>query len=453
MGMKTPLLQDGYNYVVPTRALSHIPGRSGWPWIGSGLSVLNSPKRLLDDMAAEFGMVFRSQSFGIHGVMLLGPDANRFVLTDNPQYFSNFQGWYPAIGEIFRGGLMLRDFADHKAHRTLMRSVFSAQALQTYLPRVAMLVGAILDRWNARGEVLAYPEMKRIALLVAAAIFFDLEEDEIDHVALPLLQELTQASTSIIRLDRFGTRYSKGLRARRSLVEFLKRKIDASDRSANGSTLLRDLKAGMVGDTSLTTDEIVDHLIFMLVAAHDTTASAMATTLHFLASDERLQDRVRAEVLNVGTPQDAGTMDQLLLIEGCIKEALRILPPLPTLPRRTTQEIEYGGFAIPANTVVSVSPLHTHHMSELWTDPDSFDIDRFSPERAEHRTHSHMWIPFGSGPHICIGMQFAYLEAKIVISQILSRFRLSYETPQRFKPVFYPFPYPSGGVRISTLPV
>jgi cytochrome P450 len=450
---KTQIPQKSYNYTRPTGALSHIPGRSGWPWLGSGLSVLKSPQHLLDDMAAEFGMVFRSQSFGIHGVMLLGPDANRFVLTDHPEDFSNFQGWYPAIGEIFPGGLMLRDFADHKAHRTLMRSVFSAQALQSYLPRVAMLVDTILDRWKARDQVLAYPEMKRIALLVAAAIFFDLEEDEINDVALPLLQELTRASTSIIRLDRFGTRYSRGLRARRALVTFLERKIGASGQSANGSTLLRDLKNGVVGDASLTTQEIVDHLIFMLVAAHDTTASAMATTLHFLASDQPLQERVRAEVVNVGTPEDAGALDRLQAIEGCIKESLRILPPLPTLPRRTTREIEYGGFAIPANTVVSVSPLHTHHMKELWSDPDAFDIDRFSSERAEHRRHSHMWIPFGSGPHICIGMQFAYLEAKIVIAQILSRFRISYRNPQPFNPVFYPFPYPSGGVNINIAPV
>lgn len=446
------LSRSQYDYVKPTRDLGHIPGRRGLPWIGSGLKVLNSPKKLLDDMSAEFGTIFRSRSFGIDGVMLLGPDANRFVLTDRSECFSSFQGWYPAIGTIFPGGLMLRDFEDHRAHRALMRGVFSTTALQSYLPRIGQLVASVLDGWQQRGTVLIYPEMKRIALLVAAAIFFDLDEDEVDDFALPLLKALTEASASILRLDRFGTRYNRGHRARTALVTFLEGKLKGDHRSTTGSDLFRELQDGSIGDAGLTTQEIVDHLIFMLVAAHDTTASAMATTLHFLASDPRLQDRVHAEVASVGAIGDGAALERLQLIDRCIREALRILPPLPTLPRRSNRALDYGGFAIPANTVVSVSPLHTHHMGELWRDPDRFDIDRFSPDRAEHRQHSHMWIPFGSGPHVCIGMQFAYLEAKIVMSEILLRFQLSYSTPTPFKPVFYPFPYPAGSQGMTLPP-
>lgn len=446
------LLQNvEYKYVPPGQHLAHIPGRQGLPWIGCGFRILNSPKQLLDDMAAEFGMVFRSHSFGISGIMLLGPDANRFVLTDQPGSFSNFQGWYPAIGSLFPGGLMLRDHEDHKAHRALMRTVFSTRALQSYMPRVGRLIGSILDGWSHRDNVLIYPEMKRIALLVAAAIFFDLEESEIDDFALPLLKELTAAATSVVRIDGFGTRYNRGQRARKALVEFLERKLQASDQSNARSDLLRGLAGGGEGEgeDGLTTEEVVNHLIFMLVAAHDTTASAMATALHFLASDQQLQERVHAEVESVGKVADGSSLERLQVTEWCLKEALRVLPPLPTLPRRANREIEYGGYTIPANTVVSVSPLHTHHMAELWKDPDSFDIDRFSPGRAEHRQHSHMWIPFGSGPHVCIGMQFAYLEAKIVLSEILSRFRLSYSAPTPFKAVFYPFPYPAGNTAVK----
>jgi cytochrome P450 len=103
---------------------------------------------------------------------------------------------------------------------------------------------------------------------------------------------------------------------------------------------------------------------------------------------------------------------------------LRRYPALPVIPRVATRDVAIGGYRIPANSMVVISPIHTHHMAELWPDPFRWDPERFSPGRAEHERHSHQWIPFGGGPHMCLGRRFAETQVKLVMHQILLRFRL-----------------------------
>ena len=95
------------------------------------------------------------------------------------------------------------------------------------------------------------------------------------------------------------------------------------------------------------------------------------------------------------------------------REALRMYPPLPTIPRRCVRETEVMGFRIPRNAGVGLSPLFTHYMPEFWSDPQRFDPERFSPGRAEDKQHFFQFIPFGGGAHKCLGLHFAEIQSKI----------------------------------------
>jgi cytochrome P450 len=113
------------------------------------------------------------------------------------------------------------------------------------------------------------------------------------------------------------------------------------------------------------------------------------------------------------------------------------------------KEVEILGHRLPVGTHVIVSPGATHHLSDYWSDPMRFDPERFGSERAEHRRHPFMYVPFGGGAHKCIGMHFGEMEIKSIVHQVLSRFRLRV-SPLYEMPIDYTsLPYPSDGLPIQ----
>jgi cytochrome P450 len=107
-----------------------------------------------------------------------------------------------------------------------------------------------------------------------------------------------------------------------------------------------------------------------------------------------------------------------------------------------TEAFDFAGHRIPKGSMVVVSPIHTHHMSEWWDEPNRFDPLRFAPERAEDERHTHSWVPFGGGPHMCIGRRFAELQVKALMHQLVLRYRWSvpagYEMPVQQAPISKP---------------
>src|SRR3546814_12604373 len=100
-----------------------------------------------------------------------------------------------------------------------------------------------------------------------------------------------------------------------------------------------------------------------------------------------------------------------------------MIPPVPVIPRRALRDFEFGGYRIPAGTNVGVNPSHTHRMADYWPEPEKFDPMRFSPEGAKGR-HKYAWVPFGGGAHMCLGLHFAYMQAKIFFHHVLTTHRI-----------------------------
>ncbi|MCZ6465055.1 MAG: cytochrome P450, partial [Proteobacteria bacterium] len=189
--------------------------------------------------------------------------------------------------------------------------------------------------------------------------------------------------------------------------------------------------------------EIIDHMIFLMMAAHDTTTSTLTSITYELAKHPEWQERVREESRALGQP--AISFEDVERLEGLtwvMRETLRRYPPLPVIPRIATEDFSFGGFRIPAKSMVIVSPIHTHRMDEWWDEPGRFDPERFSPARAEHERHTHSWIPFGGGPHHCIGLRFAEVQVMAVVHQMVQRYRWSvpdgYEMPVQQAPISKP---------------
>jgi cytochrome P450 len=193
-------------------------------------------------------------------------------------------------------------------------------------------------------------------------------------------------------------------------------------------------------------------MIFLLMAAHDTTTSTLASMAWYLSGDDHWQARLRDEALAVGT-FTYDHRDDVPAIDHAFREAMRLHPPVPFIPRRALEDVEIDGVAIPAGVQVVASALLVHRDPTIWTDPHSFDPGRFAEGREEHRSHSHAWFPFSGGAHTCIGMHFAGLLTKAIMVSLLSRFELVRQPGQAVRFQALPIPKPVGGLPLELAPL
>jgi cytochrome P450 len=168
-----------------------------------------------------------------------------------------------------------------------------------------------------------------------------------------------------------------------------------------------------------------------------------------LAKYPHWQQAVREEVQAVaGSSIDYEQLESLELTERVLKEALRFRPPVPFIPRQAVQPFEYGGFSLPADTNVTVFPGAVAMDVGIWTDPESFDPDRFSDNRAEDKKHRFAWSPFGGGAHKCIGMHFAIMQVRAFCHQFLQQFDVALAPGYEPRWQAIPIPKPKDGLEI-----
>jgi cytochrome P450 len=436
----------------PSAALAHIPGDDGWPIVGHTFALLADPKGFVERRAKRYGPVYRSRAFGHANVSLLGPEANELVLLDSQKLFSSSLGWGTLLERLFPRGLMLLDFDEHRLHRRALSVAFKSGPMQSYLSELNTGIASGLAQWPREREFKFYPAIKQLTLDLAATSFLGGElGPELEAVKRAFIA-MVAASIAVVRKPLPGTKMGRGVRGRELIVDYFSRQIPLR-RERNGEDLFSHLCRAIWDDGSLlSTDDIVDHMSFLMMAAHDTMTSSLTSFVYRLAANTDWQDKVRDEQRGLGLspeqPLPFDRLDDLALTEMAFKEAMRLAPPVPSLPRRAVRDLEFRGFAIPAGTGVNINPLYTHYMPEIWPDPKRYDPTRFDTEASRGR-HKYAFVPFGGGAHMCLGLNFAYMQAKCFTWNFLNRFRVSIAPGYRPDWRMWPIPYPRDGLAVT----
>ncbi len=438
------------------RTIGNIPGESGAPVVGLTLELLRDPQKVSDRLVSKYGHVYWTSAFGRKTVTLLGPDANEFVLMDRGKNFSSKGGWDPLLDKLFPNGLMLRDFDDHKAHRRIMQVAFKQPAMMSYVARLNEGINKGLHNWEEKGDFRFYPAIKELTLNTAASVFLGMQlGPEADRLNTAFYDSV-QAAVSVVRAPIPGTKMWKGVRGRKWIENYFREQIPLR-RGSDGDDMFTLLCNAVDDDGNrYSDDDIVDHMDFLMMAAHDTLTSSITTMIYKLCEFPEWQEEARKECRSLGLGPDElpyESLAELQIVEWCFKEALRMNPPVPSIPRRTVREVEFDGYKIPANTPVNVSPGFTHRMSDIWTNPDNFEPDRFSAQRAEDRQHKFAWVPFGGGAHMCIGLHFAYMQMKVFMYQLLMKYEFKLDDGYVADFQIMPIPKPKDGLPIHLRPL
>ncbi len=453
MSMQSATSPTGFLARPKPGALAHIPGDEGWPIIGKTFDVLADPRGQVERMAAAYGLVYRSKVLGETSISVLGPDANELVLFDQTKLFSSTHGWGTILDRLFPRGLMLLDFDEHRLHRRALSVAFKAGPMRSYMAELDAGIGRRVAQWRKQpGPMLCYPAMKQLTLDLAAVSFLGAgigkEADDITRAFV----DMVAASVAPIRTPIPGTAMARGVAGRKRIVAYFSQQIPVR-RSLGGDDLFSQLcRATHEDGALLSTQDIVDHMSFLMMAAHDTLTSSLTSLVGELAAHPEWQQRLRDEVNALGLaphePMPFEKLDAMPLTEMAFKDAMRKKPPVPSIPRRATRDFTFKGYDIPAGTMVSINPLFSHHMPSVWPDPDRFDPLRFSDEATRAR-HRFAWVPFGGGAHMCLGLHFAYMQVKCFARHFLQNIEVS--LPQGYTPQWqmWPIPKPKDGLRVA----
>ena len=433
----------------PNRQLGHLPGDYGLPVFGHTWGLLTNGPKLTESMVARYGPVFRSSALFQRSVALVGPDAARFVLLDQDQNFAARPAWNTILGGLFDNGLLLRDLDDHRSHRRALQQAFKKPVLESYCRTLNAFLAEGIGSWPVDRYFDLYPAVKKLLLDNAIESFFG--DDPTRDVA-PLNRafiDMLNATLAIVRRPLPGTNWRKGVRGRRTLEAYLESQLGAR-KAKPGDDFFSTLCQAADDEGALNDREIIDHLLFLLFAAHDTTSSTLSSMTRILCEHPQWQERLREEFSALPDgPLQLDHFAQLPQVDGFFRETLRLHPPVPAIIRRAAKDFEWGGYALPANTAVFLPVRFNHRLPEFWSSPGTFDPERWLPGREEQKKHSFQWLPFGGGAHKCLGLHFAEMQTKIFLFHLLRSYRITADPGHKPRVRYVPLEIPGNGLPVA----
>jgi cytochrome P450 len=334
--------------------LAHLPGEDGWPIVGNSLSALRDPVAYVEAMHRKHGPVYRNRLFGVRSVTMLGPDANELILFDRDKNFSSSEGWGFLLDRLFPRGLMLMNFEEHRLHRKALGVAFKPAPMKAYLGALNDGISRRIAEWHLAGggqggitDLQFYPAIKQLTLDLAATSFLGIELGSQASAVNRAFVDMVAAIVGVVRTPVPGTQMWKGVKGREAIVRFFRQEIPKR-RAEQRTDLFSELCRATKEDGSLLTDqEIADHMSFLMMAAHDTLTSSVTSLVYMLGKHPEWQDKLRSEMQALGLPVGASLpyerLSELALLEMAFKEAMRINPPVPGIPRAAVRDFQFKG--------------------------------------------------------------------------------------------------------------
>jgi cytochrome P450 family 135 len=318
--------------------------------------------------------------------------------------------------------------SDHLAHRKVMLPPFHGERMRSYEPVVTEIVDAEIDSWPLGEELPIHPRMQAITLEVILRVVFGVSEgprlEQLRVVLTKVLEETASPFAQLIGLAsrRFGGRgpWAKFETQLRAVDELLYAEIadhrKRDDLEERDDILSLLMQARFEDGSGMSDEDLRDQLMTLLLAGHETTATALAWTFDLLLRHPRELARLRDSL-------EAGEDDYL---RATISESLRLRPVVPLAGRRLGKDLEADGLTLPAGTDVTPAIWLAHTRADVYPEPFAFRPERFLDEAPD----TYAWIPFGGGVRRCLGAAFAEFEMRIVLREVLTRCELHKANPR-----------------------
>ncbi len=396
----------------------------------------DEPLPLLLEAYERFGPIFTLRLFHSNVVFMLGPQANHYITVSHAANFTWRDSHFRDLIGLMGDGLLTIDGDFHRRSRLIMLPAFHREHIVASVEVIVQETTRALDEFTPNERIDLYAWTRRLALRVAMRALFGLDPDgvqarSIDAAGLFEDALAFYASDFLLRVFRGPfTPWARLQNAARKLDELIYSEI--SRRRATGErgedilSLLLDA-ADEDGNT-LSDLQIRDEVMTLMFAGHDTTTSTISFMFYELAHHPEIVTRLLAEQdaqFEDGQPSTSQLISgELSELEMVFEETLRMYPPAWVGPRRAVEAFEFEGHTVPERAFVNYCSWASHHLPDVFEDPEEFRPERFAPD-ARAALAKGAYVPFGGGSRTCIGMRFGQLEVRTIATLILSRFTLS----------------------------
>jgi cytochrome P450 len=431
-----------------------LPGDASiWARLRNLVGVVRDGADFLDRQHADHGEIYVGTNGLLPYIAVWDPDEAQKIARNESGIWSAPLGWGLVFREIDPAtgqpdGLLSRDFDLHRAARKVVQPAFTAKAIKGYIERTERTLERTVPGWIAEGQVSFKREIRTLLARVSNDIFTGFEDDaSIERLDLGL----TDAWRGVLALSKNPRLSPTFRRAQQGYLGLQKtfRELVPARRVAPGNDLFSLMCAGEDGG-GLDDAALVDVFVSLMFAAFDTTSAGVTSMAYLLAKHPAWQERVREEALAVPRGGlDWAALQKMESLEWVWKETLRLMPVTGFLPRRNLREVEVLGHRLPAGSYVGPMTGVIGRHPAWWNEPLKFDPERFSPARAEDKRHPGIYLPFGAGPHACVGMQLANIEAKLFWHALLTRCRFGLARDYTARHTYTPFGMVSGKVELE----
>lgn len=349
---------------------------------------------------------------------------------------------YRELRQVVGNGILTAQHDDWLRQKRFVQPTFTKTRVDAYLQTMVEEIERLATAWRSQSEVSLDESMRHLTLRVACRTLFGRDVDALERM---IVTEVPRAARSIITRASFGggiplawpLPVNRRLRTARARLYATVDRIIADRRLSGerGEDLLSLLLDARDGDGRLSDSEVRDQTLIFLLAGHETSASSLTFTLQLLGRHPEVQERIREEVAAVvgdGPPSPAHVHSGLPYTTAVVKEATRLYPIVPFIPRHADTDCEIDGHIIPAGTDILVSVWSIHHDPDIWPDPETFRPERFLAGPTHDR---YAWLPFGAGSRACIGQHFAMMEAVAALAILSRRVEIESLTPNDRVPV------------------
>ncbi len=415
-------------------ALARAPG--ALPLVGHLLPLWRHPLDFIASLPAHADLV-QIRLGPVRAYVACRPELVHQVLMD-PRTFDKGGPFYDKGRLLVGNGLATSQWRDHRDHRRLLQPAFSPARVAAYAAIVHEEITTLLSSWQPGQPLDVFAQMSTLTVRVTTRSLFS------SHISEAAVADVLRCLPVVVHgvyrrmtvpfgiVDRLPTpanrRFEEARRTLRRVITDLAATPPPDPTDAGPlSGLLRD--PAYHEFRSLAPEQIADHLMTLLVAGTETIADALAWTVHLLASHDDIRARLHTEVDTIlhGRLPDLADLPRLDYTRRVYTETLRLYPPLWILTRVTTRDTHLGGQPLPRGTVIVFSPYAAGRNPDLFPNPDTFDPDRWLPDRATVLPRG-AFVPFGAGNRKCIGDDFATMEAILTVAAIASRWTL-HHTP------------------------
>ncbi|KAL8110893.1 beta-amyrin 6-beta-monooxygenase-like [Apium graveolens] len=439
------------------------PGSSGWPLVGESIKfALSGPQEFVKERTKKYSPdVFQTSLLGEKMAVFCGAQGNKFLFTNESKLLTS---WWP---QSMKKALLFPEFVESSLKevsalkRSFMHDILKPEALKQYIPVMDSMAREHVDsEWAGNEIVKVFPMSKKYTFDLACKIFMSIVDAE--HVTR-LAKHFTLVTSGMfsVPIDLPGTAYNGAIKGgrlvRKELMKIItERKKEMLENESEATA--RDLLSRMLLVTDengecMSEMEISNNIIGLLVASYETTSTAVTFVLKYLAELPHIYEKVYEEQMEIAKTKEAG---ELLKWEDVQKmkyswnvacESLRLAPPGQGAFREAVTDFTFAGFTIPKGWKTFWMVHTTHKNPKYFADPETFDPSRFQGSGPAPYT----FVPFGGGPRMCPGKEYARLEILVFMYNIVTRFKLEKLNPQE-KIVFHASPVPMEGLPVRLIP-